>query len=96
MLITLPALIGVIACVAFGCNGENVTDNVLGFYFAVVILIVVSVWLWGCFFDESYKEWKKIKEKNNNKRLVHDKEMQRMKEEMEEMRRRLDDRWDNF
>jgi hypothetical protein len=47
-------------------------------------------------FEDSYDEWKKLQEKNINKRAIHDKEMKRLKEEMEEMRRRLDDRWDNF
>lgn len=96
LLVLLPTLIGVFGCIFTDWDNEKVAGIVILVYMVGTLFILLLAFLWVFIFEDSYDEWKKLQEKNINKRANHDKEMKRMKEEMEEMRRRLDDRWDNF
>lgn len=96
LMLLSPMLIAVFGCIFMGWDSEDVTGVVFTVYICELIFVPFLVLLWVVLFEDSYDEWKKLQEKNINKRAIHDKEMKRIREEMEEMRRRLDDRWDNF
>lgn len=94
--VSLPGLIGIAGVLFLGWDMTNVSLTMILIYFCIALITVVFWGVWILVFEDSYADWKKLQEKNFNKRAIHDKEMKRMKDEMEEMRRRLDDRWDSF
>lgn len=96
LLILSPTLIGMFGCIFADWDNEKVALIVILAYMFGTLSILLLAYLWVFIFEDSYDKWKKLQEKNSIKRATHDKEMKRMKDEMEEMRRRLDERWDSF
>lgn len=94
--VSLPGLIGIAGVLLLGWDRTNVLLTMITIYFFIALITVVFWGVWILVFEDSYADWKKLQEKNFTKRAKHDREMKLMREEMEEMRRRFDDRWDNF
>lgn len=96
LLLLSPMLIGVLGCTFMDWDSEDVAGVIIAVYLAEIIFVPFLVFLWVAIFEDSYDEWKKLQKNNFYKRAIHNKEMKRMEEEMEKIRRRLDDRWDSF
>lgn len=94
--VSLPSLIGIAGVLLLGWDTRNVLLTMILVYFCTAMIALIFWGVWIIAFEDSYADWKKLQEKNFNKRAIHNKEMKRMREEIEEMRRRFDDRWDNF